>query len=32
MLGDEAHAMSCLERAYEDHSVAVLLVRTAPDP
>ena len=31
LLNDEAHAMSCLERAYEEHSVATLFIRTAPE-
>jgi hypothetical protein len=28
---DEPHAMSYLERAYEEHNLAVLFIRTAPD-
>ena len=31
MLDDEPHAMSYLERAYEEHHWAVLFVRTAPE-
>jgi tetratricopeptide (TPR) repeat protein len=31
LLNDEAHAMTCLERAYERHSVTVLFVRTVPE-
>jgi hypothetical protein len=31
LLNDEAHAMTCLERAYEQHSVAILFIRTAPE-
>jgi tetratricopeptide (TPR) repeat protein len=31
MLDDEPHAMSYLERAYEEHHWAVLYVRTAPE-
>lgn len=31
MLDDEPHAMSYLERAYEEHNLAVLFVRTAPE-
>jgi TolB-like protein/DNA-binding winged helix-turn-helix (wHTH) protein/Tfp pilus assembly protein PilF len=30
-LNDEPHAMSCLERAYEEHNLAVLFVRSAPE-
>jgi TolB-like protein/Tfp pilus assembly protein PilF len=31
LLNDEAHAMTCLERAYDQHSVAILFIRTAPE-
>jgi TolB-like protein/DNA-binding winged helix-turn-helix (wHTH) protein/tetratricopeptide (TPR) repeat protein len=31
LLNDEAHAMTCLERAYQEHSVATLFIRTAPE-
>jgi TolB-like protein/tetratricopeptide (TPR) repeat protein len=31
MLDDEAHAMTYLERLYEEHSGAVLFIRTAPE-
>jgi TolB-like protein/DNA-binding winged helix-turn-helix (wHTH) protein/tetratricopeptide (TPR) repeat protein len=31
LLNDEAHAMTCLERLYEEHSPAILFVRTAPE-
>jgi TolB-like protein/Tfp pilus assembly protein PilF len=31
MLGDEAHAMSCLERAYNERNFAVRFLRTAPE-
>jgi len=31
LLNDEAHAMTCLERVYEEHSPAILFVRTAPE-
>ena len=31
MVADEAHAMTCLERLYEDHSVAIPFIRTAPE-
>jgi hypothetical protein len=31
LLNDEAHAMTCLERAYEDHRVGALFIRTAPE-
>jgi TolB-like protein/DNA-binding winged helix-turn-helix (wHTH) protein/Tfp pilus assembly protein PilF len=31
LLKDEAHAMTCLERAYAEHSVATLFIRTAPE-
>jgi TolB-like protein/Tfp pilus assembly protein PilF len=31
MLGDEAHAMSYLERNYEEHRAPTLFVRTAPE-
>jgi TolB-like protein/DNA-binding winged helix-turn-helix (wHTH) protein len=31
LLNDEADAMSCLERAYQDHSVTTLFIRTAPE-
>jgi serine/threonine protein kinase len=31
MLDDEAHAMSYLERLYEEHSVTTLFIRTAPE-
>ena len=31
LLGDEGHAMSCFERAYEQHNVSVLFVRTSPE-
>ena len=30
-LNDEPHAMSYLERAYEEHNLAVLFMRTAPE-
>ena len=31
LLNDEGHATACLERAYEQHSVAILFIRTAPE-
>jgi TolB-like protein/DNA-binding winged helix-turn-helix (wHTH) protein/Tfp pilus assembly protein PilF len=31
LLNDEAHAMTCLERAYGEHSVSTLFIRTAPE-
>jgi hypothetical protein len=31
LLNDEPHAMTCLERAYGEHSVAPLFMRTAPE-
>ena len=31
LLNDEAHAMACLERAYEKHSVTTPFIRTAPE-
>jgi hypothetical protein len=31
LLNDEAHAMTCLEREYGEHSVATLFIRTAPE-
>jgi TolB-like protein/DNA-binding winged helix-turn-helix (wHTH) protein/Tfp pilus assembly protein PilF len=31
LLNDEAHAMTCLERAYEEHSLITLFIRTAPE-
>jgi hypothetical protein len=31
LLNDEAHAMTCLERVYDEHSPAILFVRTAPE-
>jgi hypothetical protein len=31
MLGDEAHAMSYLERGYEEHRPSTLFIRTAPE-
>jgi TolB-like protein len=31
LLNDEAHAMTCLERTFEDHSAAILFIRTAPE-
>jgi hypothetical protein len=31
LLADEAHAMTCLERLYEEHSVTTLFIRTAPE-
>jgi TolB-like protein/DNA-binding winged helix-turn-helix (wHTH) protein/Tfp pilus assembly protein PilF len=31
LLNDEAHAMTCLERLYDEHSVAALFIRTAPE-
>jgi tetratricopeptide (TPR) repeat protein len=31
MLDDEPHAMSYLERTYEEHSPATLFIRTAPE-
>jgi hypothetical protein len=31
LLNDEPHAMTCLERAYREHSVATLFMRTAPE-
>jgi TolB-like protein/DNA-binding winged helix-turn-helix (wHTH) protein/Tfp pilus assembly protein PilF len=31
LLNDEPHAMTCLERAYGEHSVASLFIRTAPE-
>ena len=31
LLSDEPHAMTCLERAYDEHSVAALFIRTAPE-
>jgi tetratricopeptide (TPR) repeat protein len=31
MVDDEAHAMSCLERAYEEHNPGTLFMRTAPE-
>jgi tetratricopeptide (TPR) repeat protein len=31
MLGDEAHAISCLERDYENHSDGILYATTAPE-
>jgi TolB-like protein/DNA-binding winged helix-turn-helix (wHTH) protein/Tfp pilus assembly protein PilF len=31
MVDDEAHAMSYLERAYEEHNPGILFVRTAPE-
>jgi TolB-like protein/DNA-binding winged helix-turn-helix (wHTH) protein len=31
LLNDEPHAMNCLERAYGEHSVATLFIRTAPE-
>ena len=31
LLNDEAHAMTCLERAYGEHSVSALFIRTAPE-
>jgi hypothetical protein len=31
LLNDEAHAMTCLERDYEEHSVGALFMRTAPE-
>ena len=30
-LDDEPHAVSYLERAYEEHNLAVLFIRTAPE-
>ena len=31
MVDDEAHAMSYLERAYEEHNPGILFMRTAPE-
>jgi TolB-like protein/DNA-binding winged helix-turn-helix (wHTH) protein len=31
MLGDEAHAMSYLERTYEEHNMSILFIRTVPE-
>jgi hypothetical protein len=31
LLNDEPHAMTCLERAYGEHSVGALFMRTAPE-
>jgi tetratricopeptide (TPR) repeat protein len=31
MLGDEAHAMSSLERGYDEHSMPILFITTAPE-
>ena len=31
MLGDEPHAMSYLERAYDEHHLGLLFIRTAPE-
>jgi TolB-like protein/DNA-binding winged helix-turn-helix (wHTH) protein len=31
MVGDEARAMTCLERTYEEHNGAILFIRTAPE-
>jgi TolB-like protein/DNA-binding winged helix-turn-helix (wHTH) protein len=30
-LGDEAHAMSYLERTYEEHNMSILFIRTVPE-
>jgi TolB-like protein/DNA-binding winged helix-turn-helix (wHTH) protein len=31
MVGNEARAMTCLERTYEEHNGAILFIRTAPE-
>jgi tetratricopeptide (TPR) repeat protein len=31
LLNDEPHAMTCLERAYGEHNVGALFIRTAPE-
>jgi tetratricopeptide (TPR) repeat protein len=31
MVGDEARAMTCLEHLYQEHSGAILFIRTAPE-
>ena len=31
LLNDEAHAMTCLEREYQEHNLGLLFIRTAPE-